>query len=73
MEQYTYRIPAHYICALVNDDWSGLSEEDEKELREWIEKEQPGYCTAPNDEPFFCHTNDINQLGDNCYDVIFLK
>lgn len=73
MEQTIYRIPAHYVCALVNDDWSGLTNEDETELSAWLEKENPGHCCAPDGAPFFCHTNDINKLGDNCYDTTFIK
>lgn len=74
MKQQTYRIPAHYICALVNDDWSGLSEEDEKELNEWLQRENPGYCCYPDGEPFFTHGHDINRnQGADCYDVVFIK
>ena len=74
MEQNTYRIPAHYVCALVNDDWSGLSDEDEKELKEWLETTEPGSATCPDGETFFAHGNDINRnIGADCYDVIFIK
>lgn len=73
MEQNIYRIPAHYVCALVNGDFSALNDEEEKELCEWIDRVQPGHCTIPDDEPFFCHANSINSIGDNCYDAIFIK
>jgi hypothetical protein len=71
--QTTYRIPAYYASALVNDDWSGLTDEDEKELRGWLETEQPGYCCMPDGDAFFAHSNDINRLGSDCYDVTFIK
>lgn len=69
----TYRIPAYYACALVNDDWTGLTDGDEKELRDWLEREQPGYCCSPDDNAYFAHTNDINKLGSDCYDITFIK
>lgn len=70
----TYRIPANYASALINDDYSGLSDEDETELNEWIERVQPGHATCPDGEPFFAHGHDINRSqGANCYDVVFIK
>lgn len=72
MERNTYRIPAHYVSALVNDDYSGLSDADEIELNTWLKNVNPGYATCPDDEPFFSHNNDINNFGDNCYDVVFI-
>jgi len=71
-EQTTYRIPSHYLVALINDDYTGLTDEDEKELNEWLERVQPGHATCPDGEPFFAYRNDINSLGDDCYDVIFI-
>lgn len=74
MEQITYRLPAEYVCALVNDDYSGLSDEDEKELNEWIERVKPGHCCAPDGEPFLANGHAINryQMAD-CYDVVFIN
>lgn len=70
----TYRIPANYAVALINDDYSGLSTEDETELNEWIERVQPGHATPPDGEPFFAHGHDINRnQGADCYDVVFIK
>ncbi len=70
----TYRIPAHYTCALVNNDYSALPDEDIKELDEWMERVLPGWATCPDGEPFFCHGNDINpNQGGDCYDIIFIK
>jgi len=74
MEQNTYRIPAHYVYALINDDYSGLSDADEKELNDWLELVKPGSATCPDGQPFFCHGNDINRnIGADCYDVVFIK
>jgi hypothetical protein len=37
-------ICVHYASALINDDWSGLDDKEEKALKVWI-KRNPGYYT----------------------------
>ena len=32
----TYKIPTYAICAMVNDDYSGLDEDDEKNIKEFM-------------------------------------
>ncbi len=73
MEQNTYRIPAHFVVALINDDYSALSDQDEIELNTWLKNVNPGHATCPDGEPFFSHNNDINNLGSDCYDVVFIS
>ena len=74
MEQNTYRIPVHYVVALVNGDYSGLDDNEEKELNDWLERIQPGHCCCPDGESFFAHGHDINRnQGADCYDVVFIK
>lgn len=74
MQTNTYRLPAAYACALINDDYSGLNDEDEKELNEWLDRIQPGYATMPDGEPFLAHGHDINRnQGADCLDFIFIK
>ena len=34
----TYQIPTYALCAMVNDDWEGLSDEDEKNIKEFQDK-----------------------------------
>lgn len=74
MKRNTYRLPAGYAIALINNDYSGLSDADEKELIEWIERVKPGHATVPDGEPFFAHGHALNaNQGADCYDIIFLK
>lgn len=68
----TYILPAHFASALVNDDRSGLSDEDEKELDEWLEKTQPGYCMMIKDgDAWFSWHNDMNSLGATVTEFYF--
>lgn len=73
MKKNTYRIPALYLPALVNDDTSGLSEEEVLKLNDWLEREQPGLATCPEGGPFFAHGHDLNRNeGAECYEVVFI-
>ena len=38
-EQYEYTFPAYALSALINDDYSGLEEHDEKNLNEFLKRE----------------------------------
>ena len=36
-DYYEYRIAGHYLSAMINDDYSGLSDQEERELQDFIE------------------------------------
>ena len=38
----TVRLPAHYACPLINGDFSGCTDSDEKEIKQWL-KDNPHY------------------------------
>lgn len=74
MTQETYRIPAFYLSALINGDYSGLNDAEIGDLNTWLERVQPGSAVCPESEPFFAHSNDVfGFIGADCYDVIFIK
>ena len=73
MPQETFRIPAHFIAPLINADYTSLSDNEEIELNTWLKNVNPGSATCPDGEPFFSHNNDINNLGGDCYDVVFIN
>ena len=33
----TYLLPVYWACALVNDDYTGLSEEEEKQIKDFLQ------------------------------------
>jgi len=39
-----YNLPSFWASALINDDWTGLTDEDALELNAFIERVQPGPC-----------------------------
>ena len=76
MKTEEYLLPAWTLSALINDDWSGLIEEDEKSLEAFLERGVAEHGTffalCPEEaEPSFYRSNDLNNLGDNCLEVTF--
>ena len=71
MEFMTYTLPAHWASALVNDDRSGLTDDDERELDSWLDIVCPGYCVGVNEEPEFCAFHDADTLPDTCLEFTF--
>ena len=80
IEQYEYRLPVWAICPLVNADNDGLTDNDIVQLK-MFENELNGLVSELNanhytidygnddNEPYFSHTNDIDNLGGNVIDV----
>lgn len=48
MERTTEKIPVWAICALINDDWSGLTDEDIDMISDW-QSTQRLFVIAPTD------------------------
>jgi hypothetical protein len=69
-----YRLPTHWASALVNDDYSGLTEEDERELKTFLDMLPDGYHpTATIEDLGFCHSNDAGTLACDCSLYTFMK
>ena len=55
-----YKIPEYAICAIEYGDFSGLSDEDEQNVNEFLERECPNGCIVywhsddEDNEPYFC-------------------
>jgi len=75
----TYQIPVWALSALINGDYSGLSDAEEEALDDFwsnmydefkYHDEKPtGLVFNPVGEPYFSHRNFIDGLGGNVYDV----
>lgn len=49
-----YRIPVYAVCAIEYGDFSGMSDEDEKEIREFLDREFPnGFVVDWNGEDYY--------------------
>ena len=67
----TYVLPAHFVGALFNDDYTGLTEAEENEIDSFLASIS-GHCVGCSEEPFFAWHNDINNLGCTCLEYYFL-
>jgi len=68
-------IPEWALCAIVNDDYTGLTEEETGKINKFLESLFKAYgnnnlfdrLDSTEDELGFCRSNDIDNLGTNCY------
>jgi hypothetical protein len=55
-DYFTYTVAAHYASAIINDDWTGLDDDEAVDLQAWIDDvlqkaehlefmEDAGFCT----------------------------
>ena len=61
MKTETYVLPSHWASALINDDYSGYTDEEAMEIKDFCEDLGP--CLDVTDEEEFSWTNDANGLG----------
>lgn len=48
-----FELPAYWACALINNDFEGLSEWDEEKIKDFF-NDNPGlYCVGCSEESFF--------------------
>ena len=66
-EQYEFNISGHFLCALVNADISGLTD-DEIEKVEAFDTDYPLACFDISDNTHFTRC-EIGGLMDMCHDV----
>ncbi|NDV80783.1 hypothetical protein [Bacteroides sp. 51] len=71
MTDNEYLLPAHWASALINDDYSGYSDEDVNEIRQFL-AETSGYPLCPEEfEPGFMPFNDAGTKACDCINFIF--
>jgi hypothetical protein len=78
-DYYDYRIGSHFLPALINDDFSGLSDEDESAYASWVcrcydNAKSDGWTEfiwVENDAAGFAKCN-ITNLFNDCIDVRLL-
>jgi hypothetical protein len=71
MDNYIFNIASHYACAIVNNDYTGLNDAEEKELNAFLDYLQQEYGTANlelsdyDSEGNFCR-DEVSNLMGNC-------
>lgn len=73
IEVIKYRLPVYWAGALVNGDYTGLSDEEEQKINNFL-KQTDGYPVGVEweTEGFYSH-NDANSIAGDCADFIFHK
>lgn len=69
-------LPAHWACALINGDFSGLEESEAQELEAWqnaASAEGLGFCIDASQESSFTVYHDASEyaLACDCLDFTF--
>ncbi len=73
MKTTTYTLPAHWACALINVDCSGMDDEEIQALDLWLSDNSPGSCIDCSEDPEFCHSHDADgyALAGDCLTYTF--
>jgi len=68
-DYYAFFVSEHYLSALINGDYSGLSDQEEAELNAWIDSlPVSGHFDVISEESDFKQC-DISELHADCYEV----
>lgn len=73
MKTIDFTLPAHWASALVNGDFTGLSNADAKAVSYWLDTEPDiaGDCLSVTDEPEFRKFYDADGLACDCLTFTF--
>lgn len=73
IEVIRYRLPVYWACALINADYSGLSEEEIREINAFLRNAEGYVVDVDWGTQGFYHCNDAGTLPGECADFIFHK
>ena len=71
----TALIPQWAVTAIVNDDYTGLTDDDEALIEAWLESKYTEHGTdeiilvKASDYADFAYSNDMTDMGDDCIKV----
>lgn len=75
MSKERFLIPDWAVCPIVNDVWDGLTDAEEKQLKDFIEETRDwlgeGYFVDPA-KIGFRSGNDISNLAGDVYEIYFV-
>lgn len=73
MEVIRYRLPIYWIGALINGDYTGISNEEAQEIDDFVKHADGCPVSVDWETEGFYSYNDANAIGGICVDVIFSK
>lgn len=72
IELIRYKLPVYWTCALINGDYTGLSDEEEREINNFLEQAEGYPIDVDMGTEGFYRCNDANNTAGDCADFIFL-
>lgn len=73
IEVIRYRLPVYWARALINDDYTGLLDNEEQEIRNFLKRVKADLVSVDwKTEGFYWYNNANNTQGE-CVDFIFHK
>lgn len=73
IEVIRYRLPAYWACALINGDYTGLSDEEEMEINNFLKRTEGSPVDVDWGTQGFYRCNDAGTLPGECADFVFHK
>lgn len=73
IEVIRYRLPVYWAYALINGDYTGLSDNEEQEIRNFLEQAEGSPVDVDWETKGFYRCNDAGTLPEKCADFIFHK
>ena len=72
IEVIRYRLPVYWAHALINDDYTGLLDNEEQEIRNFLKRVKADPVSVDwKTEGFYWYNNANNTPGGECVDFIF--
>lgn len=73
IELIRYKLPVYWTCALINGDYTGLSDEEEREINNFLKLAEGSPVDVDWETQGFYYCNDAGTLPGECADFIFHK
>lgn len=73
IEVIRYRLPVYWACALIDDDYTGLSDNEEQEIRNFLKRVKADPVSVDWKTEGFYQYNNANNTPEECVDFIFHK
>lgn len=73
IEVIRYRLPVYWARALINDDYTGLLDNEEQEIRNFLKRVKADPVSVDWKTEGFYWCNNANNTPGECVDFIFHK
>jgi hypothetical protein len=70
MDSYEYTVAEHWLSAIVNGDYSGLTDSEESDLNAWLEANQEAGAHWDTDGYIRFDRDEISDLMADCVSLI---